>query len=546
MLAQVWSCALAGLEGRLVEVEVDTHFGLPSTTVVGLPDAAVRESKDRLYAALRNAGFSYPQHRVTVNLAPADVRKAGPAYDLPMALGMLIATGQLEVDLSDAVLIGEVALDGALRHTHGILPVAAAARLRGFKRLVVPAVNGAEAALVPGLEVVAAPNLQRLVRHFRGEERLTAPSAPCLTVTDDARYEVDLTHVRGQEHARRALEIAAAGGHNLLFSGPPGAGKTMLARCLPSILPPLGTHEALEVTAVYSVLGALPVATPLVTTRPFRSPHHTISSAGLIGGGSWPRPGEVSLAHHGVLFLDELPEFGPEVLEGLRQPLEDRRVTIARASGSATFPAGFTLVAARNPCPCGYHGDSTRDCTCSPVAITRYARRVSGPLMDRIDLHVEVPRVDLDRLVGDADGESSSRVRERVVAARFRQTTRFLDNGLQSEETGASLSPPRSAPNGRGHSAQGNASMLGPGASLGSSRVVTCNGEIPAGAVRTICQPSGEALDLLRHAMRQLGLSARAYHRILKVARTIADLEAADLVDVTHVAEGLQYRPREG
>jgi magnesium chelatase family protein len=518
-LARVVSCALAGLEGALVQVEVDIHHGLPAMTIVGLPDPAVREAKDRLYAAVRNAGFRYPQARVTVNLAPADVRKAGPAYDLPIALGVLLATDQLSADLADAVVFGEVALDGALRHTHGVLPVAAAARALGFRRMVLPAANAAEASLIGGLEVVGAPDLMALVLHLTGVYPLPpVPVAPPMA-DDPVAYGADLAHVRGQEHARRALEIAAAGGHNLLMSGPPGAGKTMLARAMPSILPPLSTEEALEVTAVYSVAGCLPPDTPLVRTRPFRSPHHTVSNAGLIGGGSWPRPGEVSLAHHGVLFLDELPEFDAQVTEVLRQPLEDRVVTITRAAGTATFPAAFTLVAARNPCPCGYWGDRLRECTCSPSVVARYGRRISGPLLDRIDMHIDVPRVDYHKLVDDRPAESSAAVRARVVAARAVQLRRFGIDAGDGPFVGFRLN--------------------------GTRARARCNSEMSAEDVRGWCRPTPAGAELLRTGMRQLGLSARAFHRVLKLARTIADLDGTEVVDVPQLAEALQYRPRE-
>ncbi len=540
MLARVWSCALAGLEGEIVQVEVDVHHGLPHTTIVGLPGAAVRESKDRLYAALRNAGFSYPLARVTVNLAPADVRKAGPAYDLPIALGILAASEQLDVDLDDALVIGEMALDGRLRPTQGVLPIAQAARARGFRRLIVPAANAAEASLVPGPRIVAAEDVAQLIDCLRGE----APPLeiqPVAEPDDEPDYPADLAHVRGQAHARRALEIAAAGGHNLLLSGPPGSGKTLLARCIPSILPPLSMDEALDVTAVYSVAGLLPADTPLVRARPFRSPHHTISAAGLIGGGSWPRPGEVSKAHHGVLFLDELPEFVPAVLEALRQPLEDRRVTIARAAGSATYPASFTLVAARNPCPCGYWGDLDRDCTCQAGAVLRYQQRISGPLLDRIDMHVEVPRVETEKLLEDAPAECSARVRQRVSAVRDRQRRRLLGERAEAAMAGAPV--PAAEIDAEAEVAQAIASQ--PPRS-GRRRPAAANGEMRAEEIRQHCRLDEEGRRLMQSGLRQLGLSARAYHRVLKLARTIADMEGAASIAAEHLAEALQYRPRDG
>ena len=572
MLARIWSCALTGLEGEIVQVEVDIHHGLPATTIVGLPDAAVRESKDRLYAALRNAGFAYPMARITVNLAPADVRKAGPAYDLPIALGILMASEQLDADLSDAIVVGEMALDGALRATQGILPIVQAARSRGFKRVLVPADNAAEAALVMGRAVMGAAHIVDLVRHLVGGRPLPIAIAPALTA-DPPPEGMDMALVRGQEQARRALEIAAAGGHNLLFSGPPGSGKTMLARCLPGILPPLTLDEALEVTAVYSVAGLLSPETPLIRRRPFRSPHHTISAAGLIGGGTWPGPGEVSKAHHGVLFLDELPEFDARILEVLRQPLEDRHVTIARAAGAATFPASFTLVAARNPCPCGHHGDPGQACSCGPGAVQRYQQRISGPLLDRIDMHVEVPRVDHARLLDATPAEGSAAVRARVMAARLLQQRRLeraaweaaagdgtVDREAVDGETGETPASRAAGLAGRTAAAgEGPATPRRPGRMARATPATRlpprqrqrptaprCNSEMGPAEIRAHCHLTPEALELMQAGLRQLRLSARAYYRVLKLARTIADLEAETEIQAAHLAEALQYRPRTG
>ena len=572
MLARIWSCALTGLEGEIVQVEVDIHHGLPATTIVGLPDAAVRESKDRLYAALRNAGFAYPMARITVNLAPADVRKAGPAYDLPIALGILMASEQLDADLSDAIVVGEMALDGALRATQGILPIVQAARSRGFKRVLVPADNAAEAALVMGRAVMGAAHIVDLVRHLVGGRPLPIAIAPALTA-DPPPEGMDMALVRGQEQARRALEIAAAGGHNLLFSGPPGSGKTMLARCLPGILPPLTLDEALEVTAVYSVAGLLSPETPLIRSRPFRSPHHTISAAGLIGGGTWPGPGEVSKAHHGVLFLDELPEFDARILEVLRQPLEDRHVTIARAAGAATFPASFTLVAARNPCPCGHHGDPGQACSCGPGAVQRYQQRISGPLLDRIDMHVEVPRVDHARLLDATPAEGSAAVRARVMAARLLQQRRLegaaweaaagdgtVDREPVGEATGETPASRAAGLAGRTVAAgEGPATPRRPGRMARATPATRlpprqrqrptaprCNSEMGPAEIRAHCTLTPEAQELMRAGLRQLRLSARAYYRVLKLARTIADLEAEAHIQAAHLAEALQYRPRSG
>ena len=502
MLARVFSCAVVGLDGVIVEVEVDFTNGMAGMTIVGLPDAAVQESRERVQTAIKNAGLHFPRHRIVVNLAPASVRKEGPAYDLPIALGVIILSGRLPLEaVQDTLVIGELSLDGIVRHTRGILPMAAAARANGFKRMVVPETDAAEAALIPGLEIIPVNTLAQLYDHLTGP-RLIEPFQPSGEELEPLFVPTDFAEVKGQEHVKRALEVAAAGGHNVLMVGSPGAGKTLLARAMPGILPEMSIEESLDVTKIYSVADQLPPDTPLIKHRPFRAPHHTISHAGLVGGGNIPHPGEISLAHRGVLFLDEFPEFGSRVLEVMRQPMEDKVVTISRAKGSLTFPANFQLIAAMNPCPCGYNLSNLKPCTCSSTVVTKYQKRISGPLLDRIDIHVEVPEVDYEKLSSDRTGETSALIRDRVQAARERQKIRFEGTDI------------------------------------------VCNSDMRVAEVRQFCKLDEAGDSLVRQAMSQLNLSARGYHRVLKLGRTIADLTGSDNIQSVHLAEALQYRPK--
>jgi magnesium chelatase family protein len=502
MLAKVYSAAVYGVDAYEVEIEVNAGGGSPNIVIVGLPDTAVKESRDRVTTAIQNSGYYWPRGRTTINLAPADVKKEGPSFDLPIALGMIAAGDDLDLaSASDFCIVGELALTGAVRPVKGVLPLAIEARRSGKKAVFVPEANASEAAVVEGIDVYGVRNLRELFQFLKGEHPLTPVKINLAAFFESHQnYDADFADVKGQQQVKRAVEVAVAGGHNLLMIGSPGSGKSMLAKRIPTVIPPMTLDEAIDTTKIHSICGLLDPKHSFVAVRPFRSPHHTISDAGLLGGSANPSPGEVSLAHNGVLFLDELPEFRRSTLEVMRQPLEDGKVTISRAAGSMTFPAEFILVAAMNPCPCGYHGDLKRECRCSPRQVQQYRQRISGPLLDRIDIHVEVPAVQYKDISSKESGEPSEAIRERVEAARKIQQQRF-----------------------------------------GKSKA-SCNARMTSKLIKAHCQLDEPSSELIKMAMNELNLSARAYDRILKVSRTIADLDRSESIHPQHISEAIQYR----